>query len=176
MKRTILCVSLLALSLTACKNDAKSNDEATAEERTEQTKEANTENLPLAFNSDEQYQIARLYLDLKDKLVQEDSYGAKKIAEIMMKKFSDEEKKNTAEEIANNEDNIENQRNAFFQLSQMLEPTFAETITGGKLYQQHCPMAFDGKGAFWFSTEEEIMNPYFGDKMLHCGKVEGIIK
>ena len=53
MKRTILCVSLLALSLTACKNDAKSNDEATAEERTEQTKEANTENLPLAFNSDE---------------------------------------------------------------------------------------------------------------------------
>ena len=161
MKRTILCVSLLALSLTACKNDAKSNEEATAEERTEQTKEANTENLPLAFNSDEQYQIARLYLDLKDKLVQEDSYG---------------EKKNTAEEIANNEDNIENQRNAFFQLSQMLEPTFAETITSGKLYQQHCPMAFDGKGAFWFSTEEEIMNPYFGDKMLHCGKVEGIIK
>ena len=55
MKRTILCVSLLALSLTACKNDAKSNEEATAEERTEQTKEANTENLPLAFNSDEQY-------------------------------------------------------------------------------------------------------------------------
>ena len=39
------------------------------------------------------------------------------------------------------------------------------------LYRQHCPMAFDNKGANWLSAEEEIKNPYFGDKMLSCGKV-----
>ncbi len=40
------------------------------------------------------------------------------------------------------------------------------------LYKQYCPMAFDNRGAFWLSSSEEIKNPYFGDKMLHCGQVE----
>jgi hypothetical protein len=39
------------------------------------------------------------------------------------------------------------------------------------VYQQFCPMAFDNKGAFWLSDKAEIRNPYFGDKMLKCGKV-----
>ena len=39
------------------------------------------------------------------------------------------------------------------------------------VYQQFCPMAFDNKGAFWLSDKDEIRNPYFGDKMLKCGKV-----
>ena len=40
------------------------------------------------------------------------------------------------------------------------------------VYKQYCPMAFNNKGAFWLSQEEAIMNPYFGDKMLKCGKVQ----
>ena len=40
-----------------------------------------------------------------------------------------------------------------------------------KLYIQHCPMADDFKGADWLSTEENIMNPYFGESMLTCGEV-----
>ena len=39
------------------------------------------------------------------------------------------------------------------------------------IYQQFCPMAFNDKGAFWLSDKKEIRNPYFGDKMLKCGKV-----
>ncbi len=39
------------------------------------------------------------------------------------------------------------------------------------VYQQFCPMAFDDKGAFWLSDSAEIRNPYFGNKMLKCGKV-----
>ncbi|MBW2961119.1 DUF3347 domain-containing protein [Mesonia aestuariivivens] len=176
MKRTILCVSLLALSLTACKNETKSDKETTSEEKSEQVEKENTENLPLAFQSESQYEIARLYLDLKTKFVEEDAYGARKIAEIMLKKFSDEEMKSIAQKIIHQENNIENQRKAFFQLSEMLEPTFAKNISGGKLYKQYCPMALDGKGAFWFSAEEKIMNPYFGDKMLHCGEVQETLK
>lgn len=44
-----------------------------------------------------------------------------------------------------------------------------------KLYVQHCPMADDFKGANWLSTEENIMNPYFGESMLTCGEVQGEI-
>ncbi len=32
-----------------------------------------------------------------------------------------------------------------------------------------CPMAFNDKGAFWLQTDKMVMNPYFGDEMLHCG-------
>jgi len=39
------------------------------------------------------------------------------------------------------------------------------------LYLQFCPMAFDYEGATWISREREVMNPYFGDEMLHCGVV-----
>ncbi len=40
------------------------------------------------------------------------------------------------------------------------------------LYYQYCPMAFDNQGGYWISDKEEIMNPYFGDQMLHCGVVK----
>lgn len=32
-----------------------------------------------------------------------------------------------------------------------------------------CPMAFNDKGAYWLQTGKMVMNPYFGDEMLHCG-------
>ena len=41
-----------------------------------------------------------------------------------------------------------------------------------KLYAIFCPMAFDGKGAYWLSDSKEIRNPYFGEKMLNCGEVK----
>lgn len=41
---------------------------------------------------------------------------------------------------------------------------------GGKVYQQHCPMAFDNAGANWLSQQSAIRNPYFGDDMLDCGE------
>lgn len=37
-------------------------------------------------------------------------------------------------------------------------------------YYQYCPMAEKDKGAYWFSSSEEIRNPYFGDEMLGCGE------
>jgi copper chaperone CopZ len=38
------------------------------------------------------------------------------------------------------------------------------------IYYQHCPMANGGKGANWLSKENAIKNPYYGSKMLTCGK------
>lgn len=65
---------------------------------------------------------------------------------------------------------IETAREAFYPLSQqvfMLANAF--DITENPLYYQHCPMAFDNEGAYWVSETKEVRNPYFGDKMLHCG-------
>jgi len=44
------------------------------------------------------------------------------------------------------------------------------------LYVQHCPMAFNNKGADWLAYEEQILNPYFGDEMLRCGVVQDSIQ
>lgn len=41
-----------------------------------------------------------------------------------------------------------------------------------QLFAVYCPMAFDGKGAFWISETEKIRNPYFGEKMMDCGSIE----
>lgn len=32
-----------------------------------------------------------------------------------------------------------------------------------------CPMAFNNKGAYWVQKAGEIVNPYHGMMMLHCG-------
>ncbi len=39
------------------------------------------------------------------------------------------------------------------------------------LREVFCPMAF-GKGAHWVQVGEQILNPYFGSEMLHCGTIE----
>lgn len=33
----------------------------------------------------------------------------------------------------------------------------------------HCPMTFNGDGAAWVQKQGDIMNPYEGAMMLHCG-------
>jgi len=40
------------------------------------------------------------------------------------------------------------------------------------VYEVHCPMAFDFKGASWLQDNEEVLNPYFGAEMLSCGSVK----
>lgn len=63
---------------------------------------------------------------------------------------------------------IEAQRNAFAELSANLWPLLKseENITQ-KLYYDYCPM----KKSYWISLNEPIKNPYYGSKMLTCGKV-----
>lgn len=37
-----------------------------------------------------------------------------------------------------------------------------------EIYQFHCPMAFNNKGAFWLQNNPDTRNPYFGKAMLTC--------
>jgi Cu(I)/Ag(I) efflux system membrane fusion protein len=44
------------------------------------------------------------------------------------------------------------------------------------LYVDFCPMANDNKGADWLSESKDIRNPYFGSKMMTCGKIVNEIR
>lgn len=72
-----------------------------------------------------------------------------------------------------NAEDTEVQRAQFSFLSElMIDAVLALGTFEQDLFVQHCPMAFDDTGADWLSNEEQILNPYFGDKMLKCGIVE----
>ena len=69
--------------------------------------------------------------------------------------------------------NLDSLRTHFDSLSVALYEEVKEHPDSNQtLYRQYCPMAFDNRGAFWLSNEKEIRNPYFGDKMMSCGRVE----
>ena len=44
-----------------------------------------------------------------------------------------------------------------------------------ELYYQFCPMAKNGDGANWLSSTKEIVNPYMGQRMPHCGRTKEMI-
>ena len=44
-------------------------------------------------------------------------------------------------------------------------------LKSGDLFVLYCPMAFDGKGAYWISDNKKIQNPYFGKAMPTCGEI-----
>lgn len=77
-----------------------------------------------------------------------------------------------AEHIGESE--MPHQREHFKILSKDMVDMVAITGTDATLYQQFCPM-YD-KGSAWLSMEKDIKNPYYGNKMMTCGKVEKEIK
>lgn len=139
------------------------------------------------MNSDAKAEaILNDYFSLNDALVADDS---KKAAEagsklaVSLKAFdkssytAEEQKELTdiiedatehAEHIAKSE--IGHQREHFKTLSKDITDMVAITGTKNKLYEQFCPM-YD-RGSAWLSTSNEVRNPYYGSKMLKCGKVQ----
>lgn len=70
---------------------------------------------------------------------------------------------------------IEQQREAFYSLSQQLSMTLKVFPVPNPVYQAYCPMAFDNKGATWLQENDQVLNPYFGEMMLHCGEIQETI-
>ncbi|MHC4729083.1 MAG: efflux RND transporter periplasmic adaptor subunit [Planctomycetota bacterium] len=68
---------------------------------------------------------------------------------------------------------IDGARAAFEPLSAKVLETVATfgQATGAELYEAYCPMALEGRGAPWLTDAKEILNPYYGDKMLECGEI-----
>jgi Protein of unknown function (DUF2911)/Protein of unknown function (DUF3347) len=82
-----------------------------------------------------------------------------------------------AEHIGDNATKIDHQREHFITLSSNLM-TLVKTlkINGETAYSQFCPMANNGKGAYWLSKEDKVKNPYYGKSMLTCGSVKETLK
>lgn len=137
--------------------------------------------------------VSESYLQLKDAFVATNSEKAKKAAEQVLTALSQTDMsllKGDAhiywmeqlaalqahgEKITTLTD-VEEQRKQFGFFSEVLIKTIKVFgIPKDTYYVQHCPMALDNKGADWISEEEEIKNPYFGDKMLKCGTVKETI-
>lgn len=152
---------------------------------------------PLEINSDVKQALSPLYesyLSLKNALVNDDfdlakSEGGKfkkQLKGISMSMFEGEahnfwmEHSMPAEkaiEVLVNATNIASARIPFKPLSEhMIQLAKAFDPFEKPLFIQHCPMADDFNGADWLSTEENIMNPYFGESMLTCGNVKDEIK
>ena len=82
-----------------------------------------------------------------------------------------------AEHIGDNAGKIDHQREHFMTLSNNLTTLVKSLkINAETTYSQFCPMANDGKGAFWLSKEDKVKNPYYGKKMLTCGSVKETLK
>jgi hypothetical protein len=83
-----------------------------------------------------------------------------------------ENAKENAEHIGDNAGKIDHQREHLASLSKDVSDLIALFGTNQKLYQDHCPMYNDGKGAVWISETKAIKNPYYGSQMLTCGSVK----
>jgi hypothetical protein len=77
-----------------------------------------------------------------------------------------------------NSQDINATRAQFLPLSQVIG-VLAKTFgfdEPGPIYELHCPMAFQGKGAIWYQDSDQTRNPYFGSTMLKCAdRVERIV-
>jgi len=128
----------------------------------------------VAFSEEATGQLFSAYLDLKNALVASDAQAAAGAAGTLKEHLG-----GTGAELASALEaavDLKEQRRLFSELGQALEPVFREQIRSGTVYRQYCPMAFNNQGGFWFSDSETIRNPYFGDAMLSCGKVDAELR
>lgn len=138
-------------------------------------------------------EVASHYFHIKHSLVGDDAAEAKKGATMMLQVisqfdnslFSANQKgeyakhiiaiKEHADAIVKSAD-INAERMHFSELSTHTYELIKAFGAGNKIYYDHCPMAFSGKGANWLNENAAIQNPYMGTKMPDCGSVEQIVE
>jgi Cu(I)/Ag(I) efflux system membrane fusion protein len=133
------------------------------------------------------------YLLLKDNLVVSDPAKAKKSATAFKTKLKSIDMAllkgdahmywmdqlmalNSHTDLIISKDGLEDKRKQFDFLSQaVIKSIKAFGVNDVTYYEQYCSMANEDQGASWISLNDEIMNPYYGDAMLHCGEVSETI-
>ena len=190
MKPIIFSIAFAAFVITSCDDKKEQPKDSVSDSDSSQTnKQANGDQKPASSN-----EVVAHYLHLKNALVNDDGKEAAAAAKAITASIQqiDEaslmpEKKQTfveirdgikehAEHIGSNGDKIEHQREHFDMLSKDMYDLVKAFGTSQTLYNDHCPMYNDGKGATWLSESKEIKNPYYGKKMSDCGTVKEEIK
>jgi len=190
---TIMVMAFISLTTMSCKDAKKehNNDEGHNTEMNHDNSDGHhdSDKKEMAMNSNQDGNaeiILKDYFNLKDALVLDDEAKAKKIGASLEKslenldvsKYTDAQKlelkdiildaKEHAEHISKSP--IAHQREHFKVLSKDIIDMVAITGASNKLYEQYCPMY--EKGSAWLSMNKEVRNPYYGSKMLKCGKVQ----
>jgi len=163
---TVLAVLLLSVIGSCTRSTTNESDSAdTAASQSEEEKDSNIA------------EVLNHYFHIKNALVESDLEKTQAAAGEFLKSSAERNETYEALESSLKEmesaKSLEDQRFAFEKLSdEMYELLKASDSVGETVYRQYCPMAFNNQGAYWLSGEKEIMNPYFGDQMLHCGSVK----
>jgi len=179
-----------SLVLTSCR-DNKNNDEDTNHEMNSEdhmdhdnmmdddSNDSAMMGTTAKFKDDQITAVYKHYTEIQDALASDDPQGTKDHAKMMVMALSQGEKGDDMLEptkrIANSDD-INVQREAFSDLTSKMGAALDGAIADGEVYKLYCPMAFEGKGDYWYANSKEIKNPYFGSKMLNCGRVEETIQ
>lgn len=180
-KISIFLISIFVVSFYACKDNRavepevieidNSSDEAEIYAVKSGDAKFNDSNIAAIFNQ---------YIHLQNALINTDGEIAQKESDKLLHTIHevgveiDENLTETITAMAKTSD-IKVQREEFETLNEWMEIQVKNALESGTIYKQYCPMAFNDKGAYWLSTDKEILNPYFGDVMLHCGRVDSEI-
>lgn len=190
--KTIKIFSLIALSLTLsfCGNDKKSsnsNSVDTIEENAPEVVEVDMSEkkiyeepaLNAKFKNEKIGDVYKAYSKLQNAFVNTNAKNAaeaaSKLKAAMQTVGVDETVLKAVSTIEGTTD-IELQRTQFVVITAEMEKMLANSLDAGMVYKMYCPMAFKNKGAYWLSSDKQVQNPYFGDKMMRCGRVDSGIK
>ncbi|MDQ0641161.1 hypothetical protein QF042_004726 [Pedobacter sp. W3I1] len=123
------------------------------------------------------------YYEVKDALISSNASVVGTKATVLINAIKASEKTNASKvwrdkilvdagHIADSKD-IEQQRDHFASLSTNFYALVkAVKLSDKPIYYAYCPM----KKSYWLSEGEAIKNPYYGNKMLTCGKVAEVLK
>lgn len=176
MKYYLLLICLIAI--VSCKSDKKENtpEVKTVEMEKETYKAAELE---AKFKDNAVSEAYLGYIQVKTALVNSDVKETQKSASYLKEKLQGMEHSNRMGDIVmemTKTEDLEVLRRQFQYLTEEMLKLTEAGLDSGQIYYQYCPMAFEGKGAYWLSNGKEILNPYYGDKMLKCGRVERVIE
>ena len=186
MKAILFGIAIAALTSTACTENSTQSKQADNSNIAKTNTTVTNEEVKTASANE----VVTHYLHIKNALAndnpKEAATAGKAVTEALQKLdaatltadqkkvFDDvrDDMKEHAEHIGNNGDKIEHQREHFDMLSNDMYDLVKALGSDQKLYQDHCPMFNDNKGANWLSEVKEIKNPYLGKKMPTCGTVK----
>ncbi len=118
------------------------------------------------------------YIGIKSALVASDNAEAQNHANMLLASLTEANAEQSlmdaTKQLAEATD-INKQREAFSKVTKGMEVVLTGALSSGEIYKQFCPMAFEGKGDYWYSGSKEIRNPYYGDKMLKCGRIDEVL-
>lgn len=173
----------IVFAFTACKNEVKNDTpetvEVTSGDDVTQTKPKTVEVNNISFKNPRMEVVFNRYIEMKDRLVATNAGKVAAIASESIIPFTNVGAEDSALKALKDiveATNIEEQRTAFVVVTSEVEKLLKDEIASGTIYKQYCPMAFNNTGASWLSTSSDIMNPYFGDKMLRCGRIDAKIE